>query len=49
VGATDADPKPFRWVKPADDILAGVKRFCLRSLGEDTAGQASSRTSEPRH
>ena len=49
VGATDADPKPFRRVKPADDILAGVKRFCLRSLGEDTAGQALSRTSEPRH
>jgi transposase len=49
VDATDAGPKPFRWVKPADDILAGVKRFCLRSLGEDTAGQALSRTSEPRH
>jgi DDE superfamily endonuclease/Winged helix-turn helix len=49
VDATDAGPKPFRWVKPADDILAGVKRFCLRSLGEDTAGHALSRTSEPRH
>ena len=23
------DPKPFRWTKSADDILAAVKRFCL--------------------
>src|SRR5215210_9502090 len=49
VDATNANPKPFRWVKSADDILASVKRFCLRSLGEDTAEQALSRTSEPRH
>ena len=26
----DEDPKPFRWTKSADDILAAVKRFCLR-------------------
>ena len=25
----NADPKPFRWVKSADDILAAVERFCL--------------------
>jgi transposase len=49
VDATNADPKPFRWVKSADDILASVRRFCLRSLGEDTAEQALSRTSEPQH
>ncbi len=24
-------PKPFRWTKPADDILASVERFCLPS------------------
>lgn len=24
----NADPKPFRWVKSADDILAAVERFC---------------------
>ena len=23
-------PKPFRWTRSADDILAAVKRFCLR-------------------
>jgi len=26
----NADPKPFVWTKSADDILASVKRFCLR-------------------
>jgi transposase len=49
VDSTNAEPKPFRWVKSADDILASVKRFCLRSLGENTAGQALSGTSEPGH
>lgn len=24
----NADPKPFRWTKSADDILASVERFC---------------------
>ena len=23
----NADPKPFRWIKSADDILAAVERF----------------------
>jgi DDE superfamily endonuclease len=49
VDATNAKPKPFRWVKSADDILASVKRFCLRSLGESTAEQTLSRTSEAGH
>ncbi|MDX0851122.1 IS630 family transposase, partial [Sinorhizobium medicae] len=22
------NPKPYRWTKSADDILASVKRFC---------------------
>ena len=26
----NANPKPFRWTKSADDILAAVERFCLR-------------------
>jgi len=26
----NADPRPFNWTKSADDILASVKRFCLR-------------------
>jgi hypothetical protein len=24
----NADPKPFRWIKSAEDILAAVERFC---------------------
>jgi transposase len=28
----NADPKPFRWTKPADDILASVERFCRRTI-----------------
>lgn len=32
IDATNADPKPFRWTKAADDILAS-QRFCLRTLG----------------
>ncbi len=26
--ATNADPKPFRWTKTANDILASIQRFC---------------------
>lgn len=25
----NAQPKPFRWVKSANDILAAIERFCL--------------------
>ena len=32
IDAINADPKPFRWTKSADDILAAVKRFCLKTL-----------------
>ena len=28
----NADPKPFRWTKPADDILASVERFCRLTI-----------------
>jgi transposase/transposase-like protein len=28
----NADPKPFRWTKSADDILASIARFCQRTL-----------------
>ena len=33
IETVNADPKPFRWTKSADDILASIKRFCLASLG----------------
>jgi len=31
------DPKPFRWTKSADDILASIERFCVHN----TAGQSN--------
>jgi len=30
VAAHNAHPKPFRWTKTADDILASIERFCLQ-------------------
>jgi len=32
IEAHNRDPKPFRWTRPADDILAAVQRFCQRTL-----------------
>src|SRR3984957_18336408 len=37
--AVNADPKPFKWTKSADDILAPIKPFCLKTL-EIAAAQA---------
>jgi len=28
IGHHNADPKPFRWIRSADDILASIERFC---------------------
>ena len=36
IEAHNAKPKPFRWVKSADDILAAVDRFCRRTLETNT-------------
>lgn len=32
VDAHNADPRPFRWVKTAEEILANVVRFCTETL-----------------
>jgi transposase len=32
IDARNADPKPFRWTKSADAILASIERFCRRTL-----------------
>ena len=29
------DPKPFKWVRTADEILDAVKRFCLKTIPKD--------------
>ena len=31
IEAHNTDPKPYRWTKSADDILASVKRFCQKA------------------
>jgi DDE superfamily endonuclease len=31
IDAHNENPKPYRWVKSADEILASVKRFCQRT------------------
>jgi transposase len=33
IDARNAEPKPFRWTKSADDILACIERFCRRTIG----------------
>jgi transposase len=49
IDKVNADPKPFRWTKSADDILNTIKRFCLRTL--ETAEKQSRiiKTSESGH
>ncbi len=49
IDATNADPRPFRWVKAADDILASVRRFRLRTLEAATPDEALARTSGAGH
>ena len=46
IEVTNADPKPFRWTKNADDILDSIRRFCLRTVGEN---HRMDRTSESGH
>ena len=36
IEARNKDPKPFRWTKSADDILASIERFCRRTLAVQT-------------
>jgi transposase len=38
IDARNADPKPFRWTKTADDILASIERFCRRTIVVQTQG-----------
>ena len=32
IETSNRDPRPFRWTKSADDILASIDRFCRRTL-----------------
>ena len=46
IAAHNTEPRPFKWTKSADNILAAVKRFCLRTL--ETHADCT-RTSESGH
>jgi transposase len=49
IDTVNADPRPFRWTKSADDILATIKRFCLRTLQVADRQSEIIRTSESGH
>jgi len=49
IDAVNDDPKPFRWTKSADDILAAIKRFCLKTLEIASAQIQIARNSESGH
>ena len=42
-------PRPFRWTKSADDILASIKRFCLTTMKIADRQAQLIKTSESRH
>ena len=43
------DPKPFRWTKSADQILASIKRFCARTIQTAEKQNEIEQTSESGH
>jgi hypothetical protein len=49
IDTVNADPKPFRWTKSAEDILSTIKRFCLRTLQVAQHQTEIIRTSESGH
>ena len=44
IDTTNQNPKPFKWTKSADDILAAIQRFCLRTI--ETAEQQARKSCE---
>lgn len=36
IEAHNDNPKPYKWVKSADEILASVKRFCLKTMNRNS-------------
>ena len=49
IETVNANPKPFVWTKSADDILATIKRFCLRTLKTAETQTEIGKTSESGH
>ncbi len=49
VDTVNENPRPFNWTKSADDILAAIQRFCLRTLKTAEEQTKISQTSESGH
>ena len=49
IDTTNQNPKPFKWTKSADDILAAIQRFCLRTIEIAEQQAKIMRTSESGH
>jgi len=49
IDTVNADPRPFRWTKSANEILATIKRFCLRTLEAAENQLTIVKTSESGH
>jgi transposase len=49
IETVNAQPKPFRWVKSADHILASIQRFCSRNLKVADNQKKIRKTSESGH
>ncbi len=49
IDTVNDNPKPFRWTKSADDILAAIKRFCLTNLKIAETQTSIIETSESGH
>ena len=46
IDTVNSNPRPFRWVKSADDILASIRRFCQRTPPTHQDQTTTARTSE---
>lgn len=49
IATVNDNPRPFRWTKSADDILAAIKRFCLANLAIAERQAQLIKTSESGH
>jgi transposase len=49
IETVNADPKPFKWTKSADDILASIRRFCIATLKTADKQAKIAATSESGH
>ena len=49
INTVNGDPRPFKWTKSADAILASIKRFCLATLKIADTQDKILRTSESGH